>query len=149
VTKTTGKNFIGGHISALKLATRQKEQYGEKCTDASGHATISAVRWFLILMVPAVLLGRGHAVPSLVWYAGIIAVCYVFSLALHSNRRCRTCRGSGRQRAAMFPWADRVCTSCGGASRHRRWGVQLFYSGNRTYAEKSAAKARIRRARPR
>jgi len=105
------------------------------------------VRWFLILLVPAILIGQGKPVPSLVSYAVIIAVCYAVSLALHSNRRCRTCGGSGRQKAAMFTWADRVCTSCGGQSRHRRWGVQTFYPQSRTRAERALVEARRRRSR--
>jgi hypothetical protein len=105
------------------------------------------VRWFLILLVPAILLGRGKPVPSLVIYAVIIVVCYVVSLARHPNRRCRTCRGSGRQRASMFTWGDRICTSCGGQSRHRRWGVQAFYPQSKTYAENARAEAGKRRGR--
>jgi hypothetical protein len=105
------------------------------------------VRWFLILLVPAVLIGHGKPVPSLVSYAVIIAVCYVASLALHSNRRCRRCGGSGRQRGAMFTWGDRLCTTCGGQSRHRRWGVQAFYPQSKTYAERATAEARRRRGR--
>ena len=105
------------------------------------------MRWFLILLVPAIFLGRGAVVPSLVIYAVIIAVCYVLSLALHSNRRCRKCGGSGRQRAAMFTWGDRLCTTCGGQSRHRRWGVQMFYPQSKTYAERARADAGKRRGR--
>jgi hypothetical protein len=105
------------------------------------------VVWWLILIVPALLIGHGKPVPSLLTYVAIIAVCYVVSLGRHGNRRCRTCRGSGRQRAAMFPWADRICTSCGGASRHRRWGTQLIYRDRRTPAEDAAAEARRRRGR--
>jgi DnaJ-class molecular chaperone len=105
------------------------------------------VRWFLILLVPAILIGQGKPVPSLLSYAVIIAVCYAVSLALHSNRRCRKCGGSGRQRAAMFTWGDRLCTTCGGQSRHRRWGVQAFYPQSKTYAERVTAEARKRRGR--
>ncbi len=101
--------------------------------------------WWLILIVPALLIGHGKLAPSLVSYGVIIAICYAVSLALHSNRRCRKCGGSGRQKAAMFTWGDRMCTTCGGQSRHRRWGVQLFYPKRRTYAERSAAGARRRR----
>ena len=105
------------------------------------------MRWFFILAVPAILLGHGKPVPSLVFYAGIIAVCYAASLALHSNRRCRKCGGSGRQRGAMFTWGDRLCTTCGGQSRHRRWGVQAFYPQSKTYSERVRAEALKRRGR--
>ncbi len=105
------------------------------------------MRWFLILLVPAILIGQGKPVPSLLSYAVIIAVCYAVSLALHSNRRCRKCGGSGRQRAAMFTWGDRLCKTCGGQSRHRRWGVQAFYPQSKTYAENARAEAGKRRGR--
>jgi len=101
----------------------------------------------LIAAVPAILIGGGKPVQSLVTYAVIIAVAYAFSLALHSNRRCRKCRGSGRQRGAMFWWGDRLCTTCGGQSRHRRWGVQAFYPSSKTYAERARARAGLRRGR--
>src|SRR5260370_39574872 len=44
---------------------------------------------------------------------------------------------------------DRLCTTCGGQSRHRRWGVQLLYPQNRTWAERTAVEARKRRGAPR
>jgi len=105
------------------------------------------VRWWLISALPALLIGRGKPGPTLVSYVVIIAVCYAVSLALHSNRRCRKCGGSGRQRAAMFWWGDRLCTTCGGQSRHRRWGVQMFYPNSKTFAERATAQARLRRGR--
>ena len=101
--------------------------------------------WWLIWIVPALLLGHERPGPSLLWYGAFIVICYVFSLARHSNRRCRACGGSGRQRGAMFRWGDRMCTTCGGQSRHRRWGVQLLYRNRRTYAERAVGQARKRR----
>jgi hypothetical protein len=103
------------------------------------------VVWWLILIVPALLIGHGKLGPSLLVYAVIVAICYVVSVARHSNRRCRTCRGSGRQRGAMFTWGDRLCTTCGGQGRHRRWGVQLIYPNRRSPAEQGTAQARKRR----
>jgi hypothetical protein len=103
------------------------------------------VVWWLILIVPALLIGHGKLVPSLVSYAVAIAICYAVSLTRHSNRRCRACGGSGRQRGSMFTWGDRMCTTCGGQSRHRRWGAQLLYRNRRTHAERTAAEARKRR----
>jgi hypothetical protein len=47
----------------------------------------------------------------------------------------------------MFTWGDRLCTTCGGQSRHRRWGVQAFYPQSKTYAERVTAEARKRRGR--
>ncbi|HTX25470.1 MAG TPA: hypothetical protein VME19_00485 [Streptosporangiaceae bacterium] len=101
--------------------------------------------WWLILIVPALLIGHGKLGPSLLTYAVLIAICYAVSLARHSNRRCRACRGSGRQRGAMFTWGDRLCTTCGGQGRHRRWGVQLIYPSRRSPAERGTAEARKRR----
>jgi hypothetical protein len=105
------------------------------------------VVWWLIFIVPALLIGHGRPVPSLLTYVVIIAISYAVSLGRFGNRRCRTCGGSGRQKATMFPWADRICTRCGGQSRHRRWGTQLLYQERRTPAEDAAAEARKRRSR--
>jgi hypothetical protein len=103
------------------------------------------VVWWLILIVPALLIGHGKPGLSLLIYAVMVAICYVVSLARHPNRRCRKCGGSGRQKAAMFTWGDRICTTCGGQSRHRRWGAQVVYRERRTPAERASAAARRRR----
>jgi hypothetical protein len=144
MTKTSRKNFTK---AAFPVSDVPERTVGDKCVTASAHVTIRAVVWFLVLIVPALLIGHGKPVPSLLFYAVFVAVCYAVSLVRHPNRRCRTCRGSGRQRAAMFTWGDRVCTSCGGQSRHRRWGVQLFYPQSRTSAERARAEAGRRRGR--
>jgi hypothetical protein len=102
--------------------------------------------WILVV-VAAVLIGRGHLDLTLAAFGGLALVCYLVSLLLHPNRRCRACKGTGRQRGAMFTWGDRLCSTCGGQSRHRRWGAQAFYgtTGRRTLAEQRSRQARNRR----
>jgi hypothetical protein len=114
----------------------------------SEHVTINGMVWWLILAIPAFLLGRGNVVLIILFYGLFVGVAYVISLALHTNRRCRACKGTGRQKGSMFAWGDRACTTCGGQSRHRRWGAQVLYPQSKTYAERSSAKARGRRAAP-
>jgi DnaJ-class molecular chaperone len=101
--------------------------------------------WWLVLAIPALVFGHGNVVLIIALYGVFVAVAYVISLALHTNRRCRACKGSGRQRGAMFTYGDRACKTCGGQSRHRRWGAQVLYPQSRTYAERSSSKARGRR----
>lgn len=101
--------------------------------------------WWLVLLIPAFVLSRGKVELGILFYALFVGIAYLFSLGLHSNRRCRACKGSGRQRGAMFTWGDRPCKTCGGQSRHRRWGVQTFYPQRKTYSERTAPKARTRR----
>ena len=105
--------------------------------------------WWVILAFPALLLGHGNVFLIILLYGLSVGLFYVVSLALHSNRRCRACGGSGRHKGAMFTWGDRLCSTCAGQSRHRRWGVQVLYPQRKTYAERSAAKARRRRGAPR
>jgi len=105
--------------------------------------------WWVVLIIPALWLGRGHLGTSVLIYGLMIVPLYLVSLARHSRRVCRACGGSGRHRGAMFTWGDRACTVCGGQSRHRRWGVQALYSGSQTWAERAGARARKRRGAPR
>jgi hypothetical protein len=105
--------------------------------------------WWFVLVIPALLLSRGNLGVGILIYGISVAVLYLVSLGRHSNRRCRSCGGTGRHRGAMFTWGDRLCTRCGGQSRHRRWGVQAFYPEGKTWAERSAAKAKKRRGVPR
>ena len=105
--------------------------------------------WWLVLIIPALFLSHGNLVLGALYYGIAVAVLYVVSLERHSNRRCRSCGGTGRHRGAMFTWGDRLCTKCGGQSRHRRWGVQAFHPGDKAWAERSAAQAKKRRSAPR
>jgi hypothetical protein len=105
--------------------------------------------WWLVLIIPALFLSHGNLVLGALYYGIAVAVLYVVSLERHSNRRCRSCGGTGRHRGAMFTWGDRLCTKCGGQSRHRRWGVQAFHPGDKAWAERSAAQSKKRRSAPR
>ena len=105
--------------------------------------------WWFVLVIPALFLSHGNLSLGVLYYGISVAVLYVVSLELHSNRRCRSCGGTGRHRGAMFTWGDRLCTKCGGQARHRRWGVQAFHPGDKAWAERSAAQARKRRGAPR
>ncbi len=107
------------------------------------------MRWWLALAVPAVWFGHRSIVAFLAIYGGLIGVAFIGSLFRHPYRRCRSCKGTGRQPGSMFFWSDRACTSCGGSPRHRRWGVQALSSDKPVWAERAAAKARERKARPR
>jgi len=103
----------------------------------------------VLLLLPALYFGHGNLAVSAALYAGLIVLAYVVSLIRHPHRRCRACGGTGRQRGAMFTWGDRPCTTCGGGPRHRRWGVQVSRPDTPTWAERAAARARKRKARPR
>jgi hypothetical protein len=105
--------------------------------------------WWIVPVLPAFYLGRGRVADTVVFYVLFMAVCYGISLVLHPHRVCRHCKGTGRQRGAMFKWGDRPCTVCGGGPRHRRWGVQIFSREDPVWAERAAAVARKRSARPR
>ena len=105
--------------------------------------------WWFVLVIPALFLSHGNLGLGVLYYGIFVAVLYVVSLERHSNRRCRSCGGTGRHRGAMFTWGDRLCTKCGGQSRHRRWGVQAFHPGDKAWAERSAAQAKKRRGAPR
>jgi hypothetical protein len=100
------------------------------------------------LAVAAFLISRGNLALAAVLYLPAVAVLYVVSLWRHPHRKCRKCKGTGRQAGTMFTWGDRPCTTCGGGPRHRRWGTQFLYGGNQVWAEKTAVKARRRKARP-
>src|SRR5436190_445474 len=69
--------------------------------------------WWFVLVIPALLLSRGNLGVGILIYGISVAVLYLVSLGRHSNRRCRSCGGTGRHRGAMFIWGDRLCTRCG------------------------------------
>jgi len=105
--------------------------------------------WWGILVLPALYLGHGNLAVSAGLYTLLVVAAYLVSLIRHPHRRCRSCGGTGRHKGAMFTWGDRPCTRCGGAPRHRRWGVQVSRGETQTWAERAAARARQRQARPR
>lgn len=111
--------------------------------------TIMHVRWWLLLVVPAIILGYASTAQMVTMYVLLVAAGYAVSLVLHPHRRCRLCKGTGRQAGGMFTWGDRPCTRCGGSPRHRRWGVRLFSPDKAVWAERASAKAKDRAGRPR
>jgi hypothetical protein len=71
------------------------------------------------------------------------------SVWLTPFRRCRACKGTGRQTGIMSTWAHRQCPSCAGSGRHRRYNVTTFFGNRLTRGEARALRARFRGNRPR
>jgi hypothetical protein len=88
--------------------------------------------------------GTGAIITAVVGF-----ILWLGSVWLTPFRRCRTCSGTGRQTGLMSTWANRQCPSCGGAGRHRRRNVTMFWGNNLTRGEARAVRARSRRIRPR
>jgi len=83
--------------------------------------------------------------------SAIVAVIgYLLSLQFHTFRTCRFCRGTGRRYGSVLAWSrnHRMCISCGGQGRHRRWGAMVLYKDKQTFAERRQVAAASRRARP-
>jgi hypothetical protein len=103
------------------------------------------------LLIWAVATVLGFIVLPHLWFAVaaiVVFIGYVISLVLHPRTRCWACGGTGRQRGALFSYAERQCTTCGGQARHRRWGSRAISSGQQVWAERAAARARQRASRP-
>lgn len=66
-----------------------------------------------------------------VWIIALVAgVGYVISLVVHPYATCRACkRTPGRHHGAIFTYAHRKCTKCGGSGRQLRLGARLFLGG--------------------
>jgi hypothetical protein len=109
------------------------------------------MKWWVVLALAALVVGRGDWVVMGLVFVGGGAVLYWISLHRHPRRRCRACHGTGRHQGAMFWWGNRACTKCAGTPHHRRWGVQLFHgaAGKRTWAEERRFRATTRRGAPR
>jgi hypothetical protein len=107
----------------------------------------------LVVVLAAVLfIGTAvtHAAAAGAVLAAVVGfVLWLVSINLTPFRRCRTCRGTGRQSGALFTWANRQCPACGGSGRHRRYNVTTIYGTNQTRGERRAAEASRRRNRPR
>jgi DnaJ-class molecular chaperone len=71
----------------------------------------------------------------------IVVVGYLVSLRLHPWHPCRRCRGRGNHRGAVFKYAGRNCTSCGGNGRRARLGVRVFHGGRQVWGERAPAAA--------
>lgn len=53
----------------------------------------------------------------------VLAVAHFSSAYLHPFRPCRSCKGSGIHKGAVFTFSHRTCASCGGKGRYRRVGA--------------------------
>jgi hypothetical protein len=94
-------------------------------------------------------LGTRNAILGLALTGVAGLVFWLVSIWMTPFRRCRTCKGTGRQSGTLFTWANRQCPACGGAGRHRRYGVSPIYGDKQTRGEARAATARQRGNRPR
>jgi hypothetical protein len=107
----------------------------------------------LVLILAVVFLvgtaSTHEAILGVVFTAIAFVVLWAVSIHLTPFRRCRTCKGTGRQTGAVFTWAHRVCPTCAGSGRHRRYHVTAIYGSNLTRGERRAYAARFRRIRPR
>lgn len=61
--------------------------------------------------------------------AVIAAAVYAASLRIHPWKPCRSCKGSGKSRDAMWRTAFGTCKSCGGRGRKPRAGVRVLTPG--------------------
>jgi len=52
--------------------------------------------WWVVLVIPALFLSHGNLGVGILIYGISVAVLYLVSLGRHSNRRCRSCGGTGR-----------------------------------------------------
>lgn len=115
------------------------------------HATIACMRLALVLAA-VFFIGAAvthTAVVGLVLAAVAFGGLWLVSINLTPFRRCRTCRGTGRQSGYLFTSAQRACPACGGSGRHRRYNVTTIYGSNQTRGERRARSAAQRRNRPR
>ena len=69
----------------------------------------------------------------------IVVFGYLVSLRLHPWRACRGCRGRGHHRGAVFKYATRQCTSCGGNGRRARLGLRVLHPGRQVWGERAPA----------
>ena len=103
----------------------------------------------LVVVFAICVLIAKNIVVALFLTGGVALVMWLVSIWMMPFRRCRTCKGTGRQSGMLFTWAHRQCPSCGGVGRHRRYNVTTIYGDRRTRGEARAATARQRRIRPR
>lgn len=91
-----------------------------------------------------------HSPVDGVMLAGFVGFfLWLGSVWLTPFRRCRACKGTGRQAGFMSTWAHRQCPSCAGTGRHRRYNVTTFFGDRPTRGEARAFRARSRGNRPR
>lgn len=71
---------------------------------------------------------KGGGLMSTMWtIALVVGAGYVVSLILHPYATCGACRKTpGRHHGAVFTYAHRKCTKCGGTGRKLRVGTRLL-----------------------
>jgi hypothetical protein len=70
---------------------------------------------------------------------------YLISLRQHPRgRNCRACHGTGKQQGAIFRYAHRSCTRCGGSGGRGRIGLRVMKPGQ-MWGEKAPADAAAKR----
>jgi hypothetical protein len=101
------------------------------------------------LLTAAVLVAWvSHHQVAAVLLAGALVVGYLVSLHLHpGGRTCWKCRGNGYQRGAVFTYATRSCTRCGGNQFRGRYGLRTLHRGSQVWGETRPLAAQRRRAR--
>jgi hypothetical protein len=61
--------------------------------------------------------------------AAVLAAAYAVSLRIHPWAPCRSCKGSGKSRDAVWKTAFGTCRACGGRGRRPRAGVRVLQPG--------------------
>lgn len=62
------------------------------------------------------------------WLVGSLYT-YVFSVRVHPNRNCWSCRGSGQHGGLLFDYSRRPCARCKGTGTKPRWGRRVLRIG--------------------
>jgi hypothetical protein len=85
---------------------------------------------------------------TLIALAAIVIIGYLVSLRLHPlGRKCASCKGTGQQQGAIYRYAHRQCTRCGGNGIRGRYGVRILHRNSRVWGETRPARAAARRDR--
>jgi hypothetical protein len=102
-------------------------------------------KWWIIGAVVLVIV-----VPAIVSViaAVVVIASYLLSIQFHPHRACRGCNGTGRHSGSVWAYGARMCGSCGGQGRQRRWGAMFLHRDKQVRAEVRAGAAARRRARP-
>jgi DnaJ-class molecular chaperone len=73
---------------------------------------------------------------SLIAILVLLAGGYLVSLRLHPYRKCRSCKGTGRNWGSIYKYSLRACSSCGGNGRRARLGVSTFHRNGQVWGER-------------
>lgn len=66
-------------------------------------------------------------------------MAYWLSLLLHPYNNCRTCKGRGQHRGAVFSWGRRPCHACSGTGTKQRLGAAVIGRGRPRVAQSRVA----------